>query len=323
MTEATRGTARGRRILTDIIRTKPVEMSTKKGLTGECVPLTTNYFKLDKKPEWALYQYRVDFSPTLELRGLRNRMIFEQKKTLGGYLFDGTVLYITRKLPLETTEFMSKDRDGNPIQTIVKFVALVSMNTASAIQVLNLILRRAMDGLKLQLVGRNLFDAAAKINIPEHNIQLWPGYITSIRQHEQDILLCCEMTTKVMRTETALDIIMNIHRNERNVTEAIQLALLGLTVLTDYNNKTYRIDDIDFTKKPTDTFDTKDGPVSFIDYYRNRYNLTIRDRNQPLLISKAKARDMRGNPDQSELICLIPELCRATGLTDSMKKNFR
>jgi len=40
-----------------------------------------------------------------------------------------------------------------------------------------------------------------------------------------------------------------------------------------------------------------------------------------LLISKPKARDIRAG--QSGLICLIPELCRATGLTDEMKSNFR
>lgn len=52
-----------------------------------------------------------------------------------------------------------------------------------------------------------------------------------------------------------------------------------------------------------------------------RYDKVIRDPRQPLLISKAKARDVRGGEDSN--ILLIPELCRATGITDPMRANFR
>lgn len=37
--------------------------------------------------------------------------------------------------------------------------------------------------------------------------------------------------------------------------------------MTDYNNKTYRINDIDFTSNPKKTFKCKEKDVSFIDYY--------------------------------------------------------
>ena len=33
-------------------------------------------------------------------------------------------------------------------------------------------------------------------------IELWPGYVTSIRQHEHKLLLCCEPKFKVVRTDT-------------------------------------------------------------------------------------------------------------------------
>lgn len=36
-----------------------------------------------------------------------------------------------------------------------------------------------------------------------------------------------------------------------------------------YNNKTYRIDDIDFDKNPLTKFKTRDGSeISFVDYYK-------------------------------------------------------
>lgn len=144
--------------------------------------------------------------------------------------------------------------------------------------------------------------------------------MTSIRQHEVDILLCAEITTKVMRMDTLYDILVNCRSNERDMKTAFQNMVLGTTVLTDYTNKTYRIDEVDFTQSPSSTFNGRNGPTSYMDYYRDKYNIKIRDPNQPLLISRARARDIRAG--QNELIALVPELCRATGMTTGMMSNF-
>lgn len=41
-----------------------------------------------------------------------------------------------------------------------------------------------------------------------------------------------------------------------------------MIVLTDYNNKTYRVDDIDFNSTPKSTFATRDGEISYCEYYK-------------------------------------------------------
>lgn len=41
-----------------------------------------------------------------------------------------------------------------------------------------------------------------------------------------------------------------------------------MIVLTDYNNKTYRVDDVDFAASPMSTFNTKDGDISYVEYYK-------------------------------------------------------
>lgn len=125
-----------------------------------------------------------------------------------------------------------------------------------------------------------------------------------------------------MRTETVYDILQNCIQNERaDYQTPFTNAVLGMTVLTGYNNKTYRIDDVEWNLSPSSTFPTRDGDVSFMDYYKNKYNLKIRDPNQPLLISRASARDIRAG--QSETISLVPELCRATGMNDRMRNDFK
>ena len=56
-----------------------------------------------------------------------------------------------------------------------------------------------------------------------------------------------------------------------------------------YNNKTYKIDEIAWDKKPTDEFEGKnEEKLSYMKYYETRYNRKISDLKQPLLISMPK-----------------------------------
>ena len=82
--------------------------------------------------------------------------------------------------------------------------------------------------------------------------------------------LCCETVCTLDRTETALDLIRALPRTE-NFRDTVVKALLKTVVLTRYNNKTYIVDDIDFTMNPLSTFRlTKaDREISYIDYYRD------------------------------------------------------
>lgn len=78
-----------------------------------------------------------------------------------------------------------------------------------------------------------------QIRIPEFRLQLWPGYSTSIRQHESTLLMNAEIKFKLMRDETILDIMIRCHNdNRQNWQEAFTREILGSVVLTRYNNKT-------------------------------------------------------------------------------------
>ena len=70
------------------------------------------------------------------------------------------------------------------------------------LQFFNIVLRTCLEKLKLQLLGRNYYDPNAAKKLKEFKLELWPGYETSIKQHEADVLLCCEISTKVLRLDT-------------------------------------------------------------------------------------------------------------------------
>lgn len=83
-------------------------------------------------------------------------------------------------------------------------------------------------------------------------------------------------------------------------------------VLTDYNNHTYRIEDVDFETSPSSTFPMKDGHrISYQEYYRTKYKIEISSASQPMLVTRTKPRQR--NAGQGDLVYLVPELCRATG----------
>lgn len=183
---------------------------------------------------------------------------------------------------------------------------------------------------------------------------IWPGFTTSILQYENNIMLCTDVSHKVLRSETVLDFMFNLYQQteEHKFQEQVSKELIGLIVLTKYgfsssqepgageqcgsgrggvqaevsrskpvvlcqaqrtgssyfsipsfpatvqslplpfqhqtspgvgecdlephvldahryNNKTYRVDDIDWDQNPKSTFKKADGSeVSFLEYYR-------------------------------------------------------
>jgi aubergine-like protein len=93
-------------------------------------------------------------------------------------------------------------------------------------------------------------------------------------------------------------------------------------VLTQYNKCcTYTIKEVKFDMSPESTFEYFDREakekkqISYAEYYKKMYGITIEDETQPLLEHYDKK--------QRRSIYLIPELCKMTGLSDDQRKNFR
>lgn len=317
-----RGAMRGRRVIVPDILTKPEGLVTKKGTTGNRVMLQANYFKLLTTTDWCLYQYRVDFSPEEDRTAVRKGLLRLHKETVGAYVFDGTVLYTSKRIQDNLELYSVRLSDDTKIRITIRLVGDMVKGDQHYIQFFNIIMRKCLDLLKLQLVGRDYFDARSKVEIRDFRMELWPGYYTSVRQNENNILMCAEITHKIMRQETLLDILNDCYeRSPHNFKTLYGNEVIGLTVLTDYNNNTYRITDVDYDTNPRSTFKLRDGEsISYLDYYRNKYKIKIHSETQPMLVTRAKQRERRA--DQPDMVYLVPELCRATGLTDNMRSNF-
>ena len=127
--------------------------------------LYANYFRIGVPSNFEFAQYRVDFSPDVDMIKLRRFLVSKCANIIRGYVYDGgNLVYLTRRLPQDSTDVpvLAEDQQYN-----VKFKytnVTIKSTDSTAMMVLNCILRNAMRGLKLKLIQRNLYDEPAKVS---------------------------------------------------------------------------------------------------------------------------------------------------------------
>ncbi|KAL4609246.1 piwi-like protein 1 [Arapaima gigas] len=301
----------------------------KTGVSGTAIELRANFFRILSRPQWVLYQYHVDYDPPMESRRLRSALLFQHEEALGSTrTFDGAILFLPRRLP-EVTVLFSQTIHGETVRIAVTLTNELPPTSPVCLQFYNIILRRVLRILDMQQIGRHYYNPQDPLNIPQHRLTIWPGFTTTIRQYESSIMLCSDISHKVLRSETVLDYMTCLrqqHEPQRFV-DICKKELVGLVVLTKYNNKTYRVDDIAWDQTPCNTFTRGDTEVSFKDYFKKQYGLEVTDLNQVLLVSNLKRWSRPGAPPPGPAL-LVPEFCYLTGstpvprLTDKMRNDF-
>jgi len=267
---------------------KTTEGQTKLGTCGDPIRLTSNYVRVQKKGQmaWRLFHYHASFVPeikmTREKKGLMRAFAGTGEGKLGMFIFDGHSLWTTKLLspeigaPIELTGTL---KDETPVDIQIKLVAELEPGDSMYLQFYSIVVRKCLEVLKLDLLGRHYYDNTAAIRMDNYRLELWPGFITTMRQHDAGLLYCVEITHKVIRMDTVFDFIMEIRRDlERNrgcqmdeIKDAIKKELVGTIVLTAYNNLTYKIDDIAWDENPSSTFPRgPDQEVSYIDYFKQK-----------------------------------------------------
>ncbi|WAR02486.1 PIWL1-like protein [Mya arenaria] len=305
-------------------RTRPAHITDKSGTSGQPIPLKTNYFGLEQAPDWHLYQYHVDYNPDIEFKKTRIGLLYHHEELLGKTkAFDGMTLYLPHKLQDNVTEVFSERRsDSAKVKITIKLTNELPPNSPQCIQVYNIIFRRVLAAIEMQQIGRNYYNPAQQVTIPQHKLCVMPGFVTSILQYESNVLLNCDISHKILRSDTVLDIMYDMYaRMGDNFYDACTRKLVGTIIMTRYNNKTYRVDDICWDMHPTDSFELRDkSKITYKEYYQKHYELNIADDQQPLLVSKPKPKDIRRG--MKENLYFIPELCTLTGLSDDARADF-
>lgn len=287
--------------------------------------ITTNYIRLNTDPEKGVFEYEVRFKPEIHTLNLRQRLLHQHRHIIGNVkTFDGTTLYLPIKLDDNVIQFTAiNENDNASIEVKVNYKRQKQLR--ECIHLYNVLFGRIMKTLKMVKFGRKQFDPTAPLLIPQHKLEVWPGFVTAVNEYDGGVMLCLDVSHRVLCQTTCLDLLRNAYRSDAtNFQRNAATALIGAVVLTGFNNKTYRIDDIDFERCPMDTFTMNDGTeVSYVDYYKSQHNKDIRDVKQPMLISVAERRIIGQKEKEPITLYLVPELCCLTGLTDNMRSDFK
>ncbi|XP_053125966.1 piwi-like protein 2 isoform X2 [Hemicordylus capensis] len=297
----------------------------KQGSTGIPVSLALNLIKIHCQNE-AVYQYHVTFSPNVECKSMRFGMLKEHRSVTGDVTaFDGTILFLPVKLPQSVDLKCQRRTDGIEISVKIQMTKILHPSSDLCIPFYNVVFRRVMRILDMKLVGRNFYDPTSATVLQQYRLQIWPGYAASIRRTDGGLFLLADVVHKVIRNDSVLDCMHAIYQQSReSFQDECTKHLIGNIIITRYNNKTYRIDDIDWNKTPKDSFTLSDGKeTTFIDYYSKNYGITVRELDQPLLIHRPKERKNPPGKLQKGEILLLPELSFLTGIPEKMKKDFK
>ncbi|CAL1531948.1 unnamed protein product [Lymnaea stagnalis] len=293
------------------------------GTSGTKINLKTNYFEVSLDEDLHIFQYHVAFKPEIENVRIKYFLIAQLANTVGKVkCFDGGILYLQTRLPKDPMTCLTTRKDDSQVNVTFTFVGEVHANTPQFLQIVNLLFRRAQVALQMKLIRHNFFMPQLGIQVKEHKVEIMPGYTTSILRYDFGNLLVVDTIHKILRVDTVLDVLYFLYKSNKDdfQTKALK-ELVGQIVMTRYNNKTYRIDDIDFNSTASSTFEKNGEVISFQDYYSKAWTLEITDPDQPLLISRPTEKDLRRG--EKQMVRIIPELCVLTGLDDKLRSNYK
>jgi len=185
------------------------------------------------------------------------------------------------------------------------------------LQIQAIIVRACCRIMGLDELGRHFFERGGSTQLANRRLEIWPGYCMALRNFDGGLMINIDLRSKVLRLDSCLEVIQSHRGNQHE----IRSELVGNIVITQYNRKTYKINDVDFTKTPLSTFTQGKEERTFLDYYSKKYpGFPIRDLTQPLIMSKLSRKERHRG--QKGDVLLIPELCNITGLSDSQRNDF-
>ncbi|XP_012586283.1 PREDICTED: piwi-like protein 3 [Condylura cristata] len=271
----------------------------KTGSEGRMVKLFSNHFQMRSRPQTTAYKYSVNYQPDEvcgDILKISSQLFHNDTLVLCLSLIFSNVPNFRLKFNKKGMT-LSRTFNKQPYLITIEFSKELQPSDPDLLRYYNILLR---------------------------SLKIWCGYITSVLQYENSITLCADVIHKLIRIETAFDIIRKLvgeGEATKETQELIDKELVGSIVFTTYNNRTYRVDAVNWTECPTSKFTTSKGTeISYKDYCEQKYNTEVTDMSQPLLTSKGRwKKSLQGIAYQP--VQLIPQLCQLTGLSEKIRKN--
>ena len=217
--------------------------------TGQSIPISANFFPFGLAvPGDKIQKYALSFEPNVSesLNKQRERILSKVKTQLiehiGRYVFANTVLFSA-----QTSSEISLNANHDGVDyTIVVVPTGAAESDLEMISFYNKFFNSVQGKLNLVMIGRKFFNPERPIDLPQHKMTIWPGYASSVGSYEGGCLINIDISHRCLRTITIYDQISELRsKNPSDFRNAASKLLIGAIVLTLYNKKNYKIDDID------------------------------------------------------------------------------
>ncbi|XP_072602538.1 piwi-like protein 3 [Vulpes vulpes] len=204
------------------------------GTLGRPVKLFTNHFRVTSRPQQVTYKYNIDYMPDIEDGKVRSELLLQHKAFIGEcHIFDGSSLLLPHKLLLPKTELVSLLKN-QVVKLTIEFISELSPNSPDCLRYYNILFRRILKQMNLKQVGRNYYNKQEATEFFDHKLVIWPGYVTSIFEYETSITLCADVNHKLLRMQTAYDLITGLRdpQTRKEDVEQVSKELIGSIVFT-------------------------------------------------------------------------------------------
>lgn len=293
---------------------------------GKPVSLMSNFYKfrVDTGGREVLFEYIVKTAPALTCHSNEEKTklfkIVKKMKERLNALFDNHVywegfIYSFEKIDeIETLEDVEIEEDDVTYVVSISLHDNLSFDNPKVARFFRAYMNQIIKKSKLRLTraGKH-FDPRDPLEL--NGVNMYWAYFNTMKCIDGSIYLNLNPSVKFFQQEPILTLIQEIG-NMKKVKEE----LVGRSVMSYYNNRVYKIDDVNFDLNPTKKFfcdmHNKNKEMTYAEYIFENYNIRVKSLDQPML--------MHHNIRTGQDIYLIPELCVLTGITEAQKgMNFR
>lgn len=292
---------------------------------GRPVALYSNFYKLncDIGGRDVVFEYQVKTAPQLTCHSNEEKMkltkiVRKLKPKLDGH-FENHVYWEGFLYSFENIDNLSALEEEEIEEDGVNYLVSIELNQSLGFDnpkvsrffrsFLNQLIRKS----KLrQTRGGKHFDPLNPLELS--GVNMYWAFFNTMKPVNGAIYLNLNPSVKFFQQTPLVESIYHL-RNEAKIKEAYT----GRSVMTLYNNRVYKIDEIHFDMTPKNTFfcdmHNKNKEMTFADYIFENYKCKVKYEDQPML--------RHHNDRTGQDIYLIPEFCVLTGITEEQKgKNF-
>jgi aubergine-like protein len=323
------------------------------GSGGKSCELTSNTFELTFNVA-EVYRYVVEFTPAIAPERIKQRVTVLRKfksqvqESFGQHFFDGTNLVCLARAP--EAEY-GPTSDGHSI--VIRYGAQVSTRNSQSQEVnmyINLMTKKMLRKINLILIGRSYFypqPVPLKGRRGEDlGLSVYQGFSCAVQPSRCGNLMTVDLCSRVVRQKSvrkmwndSMQRFRKMNKSKAEWEAYIKATFIGQTVLCLYNNRAMRIDDIDFTRSMSHSFELEESPrprggelgerngeITYREYFMLRYP-EIKNKLPPAGHNATKAGGLLVNEPKNQRTTskrtdLLPELCHLTGLDDQLRGDF-